>query len=305
MVNLEHKLTVDDLIIEYMMYKVKNGYKPSFLASEFMNFLYFFESKMQVEDSLYDEEQLFKRFYERKFESDWSYYRKAHMDMIYSKEVDEYLIKANYDLSDYDSSVINTNFMDEKAVIKIRNIIGQYLAMQSKRKIDETVEIKEEDLMIGKYLSAEVITQIWSSYIDKQIERERWPMQCRDINKYLFNMDLAKIIEVESIKDELVELYNALAKRVAILCNQDKNLKVISHCSNSLAYSNYMLLIRDFEEIIGIAFDSYKKTMVFDLAALTFVESHELGGCESEIRTTTFQIGNDNAQKLIRTIEKK
>lgn len=30
MVNLEHKLTVDDLIVEYMMYKVKNGYEPSF-----------------------------------------------------------------------------------------------------------------------------------------------------------------------------------------------------------------------------------------------------------------------------------
>ena len=32
MVNLEHKLTIDDLIVEYMMYKVKNGYEPSFLT---------------------------------------------------------------------------------------------------------------------------------------------------------------------------------------------------------------------------------------------------------------------------------
>ena len=44
MVNLEHKLTVDDLIVEYMMYKVKNGYEPSFLTSEFISFLYFSKS---------------------------------------------------------------------------------------------------------------------------------------------------------------------------------------------------------------------------------------------------------------------
>ena len=38
MINLEHKLTADDLIVEYMVYKVKNGYEPSFLISEFMDF---------------------------------------------------------------------------------------------------------------------------------------------------------------------------------------------------------------------------------------------------------------------------
>ena len=40
MVNIEHKLTVDDLIVEYMAYKVRNGYEPSFLTSEFISFLY-------------------------------------------------------------------------------------------------------------------------------------------------------------------------------------------------------------------------------------------------------------------------
>ena len=28
MVNLEHNLTVDDLIVEYTMYRAKNGYEP-------------------------------------------------------------------------------------------------------------------------------------------------------------------------------------------------------------------------------------------------------------------------------------
>jgi len=141
MVNLEHKLTVDDLIVEYMMYKVKNGYEPSFLTSEFISFLYFFESKMPVVDSIYENDKLFIRFFERKAESDWSqtvsWITKKkeivpHMDMVYSEKDNDYLIRANYKLSDFDRSVINTYFMPggqwgEGKTKEIRNIIGEYL----------------------------------------------------------------------------------------------------------------------------------------------------------------------------------
>lgn len=78
MVNLEHELTVDDLIIEYMMYKVTNGYEPNFLASEFINFLYFFESKMPVKDTLYEGDKLFERFFNQKDKNDWSQIKKIY-----------------------------------------------------------------------------------------------------------------------------------------------------------------------------------------------------------------------------------
>lgn len=66
MINIEHKLTVDDLIVEYMIYKTDHGYEPSFSTSEFIHFLHFFESRMEVEDVLYEKEELFNRFFERK-----------------------------------------------------------------------------------------------------------------------------------------------------------------------------------------------------------------------------------------------
>ena len=34
MINLEPRLTVDDLIVEYAIYKVKNGYEPKYSTSE-------------------------------------------------------------------------------------------------------------------------------------------------------------------------------------------------------------------------------------------------------------------------------
>ncbi len=147
MVNLEHNLTVDDLIVEYMMYKVNNGYEPQFLTSEFISFLYFFESKMPVQDSLHENEKLFQRFFKRKAENDWSITINwnpnekqviPHMDMIYSETDGDYIIKANYRLSEFDRSVINTYFMPsgrygEGKTTEIRNLIGKYLSDQPKK----------------------------------------------------------------------------------------------------------------------------------------------------------------------------
>lgn len=328
MVNLEHKLTVDDLIVEYMMYKVKNGYEPNFLTSEFVNFLYFFESKMDVEDSLYENTRLFERFFERKNERDWSKIdfssktkkqAEPHMEMIYSKKDNDYLIKANYKLSDFDRSVINTYFMDngmgkyddfKGQTFKIRNIIGEYLLNQPKRKIDENTEVDDNDLIIGKYIAAEVISNVWDSYIKVQIKNYRWPIQCYDINKYLLEMDLAEIIGVESIKNQLIELYNVISKRVAILYHQDRNLKISTNSNIYLAKANYELIIEGYEKTVGIAFGDYNKSLDIDLSTLTFRESHVVDMVynwddDPDIKVTASAIGNDSVKKMVISLDKK
>lgn len=134
---------------------------------------------MVVLDPLYENEKLFQRFFERKSESDWSRAVSwitnekeiiPHMDMVYSDTDNDYLIKANYKLSDYDRSIINTYFMDGGQAFKIRSIIGEYLSTQPKRRIDENIEIDENDLMVGKCITAEIIASIWESYIKVLIE---------------------------------------------------------------------------------------------------------------------------------------
>lgn len=325
--NLEYKLTVDDLIVEYMMYKTKNGYEPSFSTSEFMEFLCFFESSMEVEDQLYEKEKLFQRFFERKAKSEWSRIKnwstmekhiEPHMEIRYNENEDDYIISANYKLSDFDKSTINTYFMDngcskfddfKGTAAKIRNIIGEYLANQPKRKIDESIEISEKDLNVGKYYSAEIITQIWLSHISKQIEYKMWPEQCTDINKYLFDIDLAEIINVDSIKKELIQIYDVFSKRIARLYKQDKDLKIASCNGSYLARSNYELLIQGYEDIIGTTFGPYKKEFDINLSKLTFTESHKIDGVyyeddDPEVKTTILTIGNGTSKKLVRNIEK-
>ena len=323
MVNLEHNLTVDDLIVEYMMYKVNNGFEPQFLTSEFIRFLYFFNSKMAVQDSLYANEKLFRRFFERKAECDWSRtinlvtnekQATPHMDMIYSEEYDDFIIKANYRLSDYDRSVINTYFMPggqwgEGKVAEIRKLIGEYLSDQPKRKIDETIEIDDAALMIGKYLTAEIVKDIWSSHISKQIEYHKWPEQCKDIDKYLFELDLAEIIGLKSMKKELLDFYEVISRRIAILYQQDKNLKISNFSGGYLARANYELLINGYQEMFGIAYGRYKSSLNIDLAPSTFEENFEIDGVymwdeDPDVKTTITQIGNDNVKKLVRTLDK-
>lgn len=314
MVNLEHKLTVDDLIVEYMMYKVKNGYEPKFSTSEFMSFLYYFESKMKVEDALYDNDKLFKRFFNRKNKEDW--FSDPAMNINFSEDDNDYIISANYNLSNFDRSVINTYFMPggkdeynkfEGQPGQIRKIIGDFLSDKPKRVIDETTQLDDNELLIGKYVSAEIITQIWNSFITKKIQDRSWPRQCKDINKFLIDMDLAETIGVKSIKNELLELYKVLSKRIAILYHSDRNLRVSSYESVYLAKANYDLLIKGYEKIIGIAFGRYQKALEFDLSSSTFTESHEMGGTytwddDPDVKVTTSSIANDSVKKLVRKI---
>ncbi len=325
MVNLEHKLTVDDLIVEYMMFKVKKGYEPSFSTSEFINFLYFFESKMPVEDTLYENDKLFQRFFERKSDRDWSRtinYRTEekeiipHMEMIYSDKDGDYLIKANYKLSDFDRSVINTYFMDngmgkyddfKGQTYKIRKIIEEYLSSQPKRKLDVSTEVDKSDLIIGQYVAAEIISNVWETHINKLIENHRWPRQCSDINKYLFEIDLSEIIGVESIKDKLISLYKDLSKRIAVLYHQDNGLRISTSSNVYLARANYDLLIQGHEELMNSTFGPYKKTLDINLSSLTFKESHEIDGVydwdeDPDIKTTTKKVENESVKKLILSI---
>ena len=323
---LELKLTVDDLIVEYMMYKVRNGYEPRFSASEFISFLRFFETKMHVDDVTHDKTTLFRGFFDRMTDRVWSStnystnkkYANPHMNMDYSIKDNDYVISANYKLSDYDRSVIHTFFMDngmskyedyKGTAWKIRQIIGEYLSDKPKRIIDESTEVSENDLLIGKYLAAEIISQMWSSYIDEQIERKKWPEQCRDINKYLFEMDLSTLIELKPIKNELLQLYSVLSKRIAILYQEDRNLKVSSREASYLAKANYMLLIKGYEKMMNSTFGTYKKSLEFDLSSSTFKESHEANGVyywddDPDVRTTITSIENEKVKTLVNNIEK-
>lgn len=302
MVNLEHKLTVDDLIVEYLAHKVKNGYGTYIVGEEFMDFLSFFREKFAVEDTLDDKDILFERFFERKNKYDC--HNKQHMDMEYKYEIYDYVLFANYGFSDFDLSIITTYFMNDKLVSQMRNVIGEYFKDKPKRVIDTNKKINEDELLTGKCVAVQIIREIWDSYIREQIKYDKWPKQCTDFNKYFIQTDLAQIINIPSIKKDLINIYNVFSKRVGVLYHEDKDLRICSYNGSFFAKVNYDLIIKDYEKMMKIAFDRYKKSLTIDLKSFEFSETHDEGLYDHYYKTTTNKIINENVKKLVKTIDR-
>ena len=316
MINREHKLTVDDLIVEYMIFKVKEGYEPSFTSLEFIDFLHFFTSKMYVEDCLYNN-GLFFRFFERKRNSDWSYPKtfssnericNPHMELNVIDE-NKYLIKAKYNLSDFDISVINTYFMSISHQLDIRDIIKDYLKDKDKRTIDLSIKTYSNETLIGKCIASQITENIWLSHINKLIESGNWPRQCKDINKYLLYTDLAKKIELPSIKDELLELYKSVYPKIAIMYHQDNNLKISTYSNTYLANSNYNLLRKGHEKMFDIAYGKYKNNLDIDVSKKEFTKIFEKSGVyyiddDIDYERNMIFLNDNKVKRLVRNLDR-
>lgn len=329
MENKEYKITVDDLIVEYMVYKVTNGYDPSFSLSEFRTFFSFFESKMKVEDTLDNGIISFQRFFEKKEKHDWWRYKNIliseekeiipHMEMIYSEKDHEYIILANYNLGSSDMGELNTysekyvpckRAEAEKKTAIVRDLIQQFLSTYPKRKIEENIEITESDLMIGKYVCAEIILYLWQDYIKKY--EDYFPFHCRNIHEYLFHFDFAKIIKIPSIREEIFELYLTLPKKIAYLYHKDNCLKISSLPTDYLAYANYKLLKQDHEKIMENAFlESFyngwlfinAKDLTFNICYASTDVRYSFGFGLGTVKNTT-SLGNEKAKKVIADLDK-
>ena len=305
-----YKITVEDLITEYMISKVRGGYEPRFTGKEFLKFLNFFESKMEVEDVIYNPEELFNRYYNSKMENDWFYkdWKTEEIVKVPSMNLghdgkDVYL-EATYNLSKRDK-----NSEMERAGISndVKNIIADYLFDKRKRNLKDSIAPDAEDWLVACSAAVIIMDRIWQNELDKEIKNNEWPKQCRDINKYLFETDLAPIIGLESKKEQLCNLFDVLSKRIAVLYHHDRNLQINSNENTYLAYSNYKLLIEGQENIIETTYGKYKKQMKLDFSKKTYEETYEAAesyDCDEEpsiVRNET-PIDNEKAKILVRNI---
>ena len=124
----------------------------------------------------------------------------------------------------------------------------------------------------------------------------------------MLKIDLAEIINLKSIKKELIELYSVLSKRIAILYHQDTNLHISTYTNLYLARANYELIIQGYEKIMGTTFRDYKKSLDIDLSNLTFKERHKIDRVydwdeNSDLKTTTTTVGNEKIKKLVKSLD--
>ncbi|MBE6156005.1 MAG: hypothetical protein E7164_04545 [Firmicutes bacterium] len=308
---VEKHLTVDDLIVEYMIYKIKHGYNPSFWASEFISFLHFFEINQCVEDVIYDKKELFQRFFERKIHNDWTIKNgentiaDPHMIMEYCKENDDILIKPTYKLSTYDVSLLNTFLMSHYENMNIQKIIETFLSNYPKREIDLSVNVSPESTLIGKNIAGQIIIYIWSCYIQRLMETKNWPRQCTDIQKYLLEVDLAEIIGVKSIKKDLLSFYDVLSRKIAVLYDRDKELHISSSNNVYLSVANYNYLILGFEELISTIFGNDQCFLDVNLSNIIISENREINNIyawDDDYSRLYAASTIDNVKKLVKVV---
>lgn len=313
-----NKFDVDDLIKEYIVYRTENGYEPKFTVTHFMKLLERFKTRMDVDDTLDDGLEMIKRFFDRKIAMSHSYYNyvdntrprenwelRPAVIFEYSEKDKDYIVKAgNYLYGSYSASI----WVNYWSPSQVRMIIEEFLSDEPKRVLDEDGPFTKEDLQLGKCIAAKIIKAIWTGYINGYIDSNRWPSQCNNINKYLIEMDLATIINIPSIKKELFELYNVIAKRIAILHNQDKDLEINSSSGCLLGHQNYNLLINGYEKLFHYAYSEYRKHLSIDSSKLKISETYEVGPSyydeDEEYVTNTSKISNDSINQLVLSIEK-
>lgn len=313
MTNKEHKLTIDDLIVEYMIEKLEKGYKPEYTGKEFMGLINLFKDMgIEISDKLYDTKKLFKRFYERKEDREWSNVVNwqtmekqilPHIDINYDKENEDFILSANYRLKEYDRSIINIYYMKDKRVKEIRNVIDTYLKNQPKDEIDLNTKTSPKEERLAKRYAAEIIQSIWDSYVQEKIHFGVWPNTNTDINKYLLEEDYAKKYGIDSLREQLLNLYKVLCKRLAIMYHNDKNLIISTYKTDYLARHNYEKLIKDYENLMNIAF--YKdKIMKLDFSKKIFEEENIVGiYAYDDMKSVVVSNINLNVKTLVRNLD--
>lgn len=301
MINLERKLTVDDLIVSYLAEKMKQGYISEITEQEFMEFLKYFSSKKYVYDILWNYNSLINRFLERKSKNDWN--KEPHMYFTKDKK-----LKPNYIFSGYDESVITPYFMSQKKQKEIQNYITEFLKTLPKRKIDISNKGNIKVFESCQKSSALITEYLWLYYIRKEIENHRWPKQCTDIIKYLLEDDLATKIELESVRDKYLNFYHDFAIKASLLLESDSNLKIDNYHNHFLAYSNYQIITSDCQENILKNFCEEYNNFQIDFSTSTmYVEEldklrYYFQNEENKNNNKNFQ-ENNHAKKLIKAIE--
>ena len=264
MINKEYRLTIDDLIVEYMILKIKLGYEHSYMIDEFMDFILYFEKYKNIDDVIYDGDKLFDRFFERKM-NDWNF---NDISLYFSKKkyvphmirIDDLIVATN-ELSSYDYSLLNIYFMSVNEQNYIRNIIINYLNQCLKRKIDINTNVNDRNIEIGECIAAKFINSLWREYVYKYIELKKWPSQCKDINDYLFNVDLANIIKLPSIRDDVLSFYKNVSKMISVMIENDSSLEIKDSDNIYLPYANYEYIFRGYNDL----FDRFCKECYFEV----------------------------------------
>lgn len=239
---LRRKLNSDDLILMYLAMKIINGYENIITEDELIEFLTYFNNRKELFDYNINYNNLIEHLLSKKKRL-WGNESKIQFK--------DNKIFATYDFANKDIKETEIACLSDNEIYEIKNIISLYLNKLDKRKINFNINVDDNIKKTSDEFSGLMCKTIWNSYVNRYINVGKWPVQCQDINKYLLDTDLAIIINLPSIKRELILFYFEFSKRLSILIASNNNLILSNDSNYFLSYSNYLLCTSGFNELLN------------------------------------------------------
>lgn len=130
----------------------------------------------------------------------------------------------------------------------------------SRRRQVRPLLAEEQD--IAKKVAALFVNEIVRKYVVTGIEKNRWPSQCRNIDKYIFERNIAACIDEKGTAELFGKLYLHAIEVVGNLIRENKGEFIISNRDTDvLAFANWLKLLgrEEFSFLTSLKHDQYKR----------------------------------------------
>lgn len=254
----EKVIRPEKLLLAYLNFLLINGYTDGITEEEFFKFVdemnYEFlkeENKCEVQrDGIY------------KVVEDANYLNRCNSKSgIYIEIVDGKLtILPTYDLkSDMEHEYLLSLGFSYNQIGILNKLFSKKLKKVSCEFFDFR-NLSEEKRNLAKKVGAFIVNDLLQRYIKFEVSRSRWPIQCLDIDKYIFKKNIAQYIDLECTLAKCEELYAQAVRVVYTLLNNHNNSSKILFSTNRvncLAYANYKKILAPKEFSFLEEFEEY------------------------------------------------
>lgn len=233
--------SLEELLKEYIVEKVRRGYETRYTVKELVDYLdyisYYVKTTLEQSSLRYNEEV--QRYLDKECEKLvpviesrlTGVYRPTYQLHYEPKNKDLGKVPVVIDFSDYEFDAGLTFYLGRNGV---------------KRTISTFSDVDGLTYKFAERTAASMIEHIWGSKIQKEIENRRWPSQCTNISRFIIETDLANIIGLPSMREELFDFFFTVRERLGNLAYGESDFRISNEEKELLAKSNFDLVMEGF-----------------------------------------------------------
>lgn len=139
------------------------------------------------------------------------------------------------------SKILMSTFESEFAKQELDDMIKKYALFRDILIEDESPKKYQMSKNVAGFLVEDLIKR----YVESKIKEGKWPSQCKDIDKYIFERDIASAIDESGTCELFRKLYIHTINTICRLLKQSGKqvIKISNNSYNMLAHANYLKIL--------------------------------------------------------------